>query len=261
MKQTWLMAIAALLMLAACPTDTKAADNKIDGNEKKVDNKSGYALAYGLYGNVKEVRMSLCKLTDVDPAEDPWVESDKLEYAFDRFGRITTDVQGNLFKYDDNGNISMLLYGNTAVKEIILDNKGRIESFLKQDGLNDRDMESRAFTYDALGRPLTEVSGYWEAGHQDSLVYEGDKIYPVKCITSGAAEAESYEYVTEYRYTKFDEQGNWTERYITTNGYEMIANDESTRTETHSENLERRVITYYSDKEISIDKKSKKTKK
>jgi outer membrane biogenesis lipoprotein LolB len=62
MKNLWKMAAAAMLILTACSFSTKTADNK-DGEKKKVENNTGYARAYGLYGNVKEVRVSICKMT------------------------------------------------------------------------------------------------------------------------------------------------------------------------------------------------------
>ena len=85
MKSFWQIAIVAMLMLTACSFGTKAAENK-DGEKEKVEDNAGYAHAYGLYGNVKEVRISICKMTDLADGEEPWVESDKLEMAFDRQG-------------------------------------------------------------------------------------------------------------------------------------------------------------------------------
>lgn len=254
MKNLWKMAAAAMLILTACSFSTKTADNK-DGDKKKVENNTGYARAYGLYGNVKEVRVSICKLTGLAEGEDPWVESDKLDLAFDRQGRITIDEAGNTYKYDDAGNVSMMLHGDTPMNEVKLDSEGRIVNYLKRDGLNDREFEDYTLTYDAQGRLLTEESNFWEALNHDSLVYEGNKVYPVRIITCGAAEAENYENTTEYDYKKFDDHGNWTERYSTTKGYTMIADEESTREDVKYEQLERRKITYYSDDEINIGKK------
>jgi YD repeat-containing protein len=259
MKNFWQMAIVAILMLTACSFGTKAAENKDDEKEKVEDN-AGYAHAYGLYGNVKEVRISICKMTDLADGEEPWVESDKLEMAFDRQGRITIDSKGNTYKYDEAGNVSMMLRGDTPVNEIKLDSKGRIVRDSKRDGLNDREFEDYTFTYDAQGRLLTSEANFWEALDYDSLVYEGNKVYPAKIITNGAAEADNYENTTEYDYRGFDDHGNWTECYATTNGYEMIADDESTREKTHYEQLERRKIIYYSDDEININNNSKKDK-
>ena len=153
-----------------------------------------------------------------------------------------------------------MLHGDTPVNEIKLDSKGRVVKYLKRDGLNDREFEDYTFTYDAQGRLLTSEANFWEALDYDSLVYEGKKVYPVKIITNGAAEADNYENTTEYDYREFDNHGNWTERYATTDGYEMIADDESTREKTHYEQLERRKIIYYSDDEININNNSKKDK-
>ena len=259
MKKFWQIAIVAVLMLTACSFGTKAAENK-DGEKEKVEGDTGYAHAYGLYGNVKAVRISICKMTDLADGEEPWVESDKLEMAFDRQGRITIDSKGNTYKYDEAGNVSMMLRGDTPVNEIKLDSKGRVVRYLKRDGLNDREFEDYTFTYDAQGRLLTSEANFWEALDYDSLVYEGNKVYPVKIITNGAAEADNYENTTKYDYREFDDHGNWTERYATTDGYEMIADDESTREKTHYEQLERRKIIYYSDDEININNNSKKDK-
>lgn len=247
------MALVTTLLITACTFGTKAAENK-EAAKEKAKKSTDYARHYGLNGNVKEVRYSLCKMSDVAPDEDPWLEDDKLIIAFDRQGRITIDEGGNTYKYDEAGNVSMMLHGDTPVNEIERDSKGWIVRFQKRDGLNDREFEEYTFTYDAQGRPLTSQFVFWEALNYDSLVYEGNKVYPVKRINNGVAEADNYENITKYEYTKFDEQGNWTERYATTDGYEMIANDESTRKKTHYKHQELRVITYYTDDELAIGK-------
>jgi YD repeat-containing protein len=180
-------------------------------------------------------------------------EKDKMTACSKGFAMITKE-------YDEAGNVSMMLHGDTPVNEIKLDSKGRVVRYLKRDGLNDREFEDYTFTYDAQGRLLTSEANFWEALDYDSLVYEGNKVYPAKIITNGAAEADNYESTTEYDYRGFDNHGNWTECYATTNGYEMIADDESTREKTHYEQLERRKIIYYSDDEININNNSKKDK-
>ena len=106
MKKFWQIAIVAMLMLTACSFGTKAAENK-DGEKEKVEGDTGYAHAYGLYGNVKEVRISICKMTDLADGEEPWVESDKLEMAFDRQGRITIDSKGNISGFSDTNYLTL----------------------------------------------------------------------------------------------------------------------------------------------------------
>ena len=152
------MAIVAMLMLTACSFGTKAAENK-DDEKEKVENNAGYAHAYGLYGNVKEVRISICKMTDLADGEEPWVESEKLEMAFDRQGRITIDSKGNTYKYDEAGNVSMMLRGDTPVNEIKLDSKGRIVRYLKRDGLNDREFEDYTFTHLRCPGKTADIGG------------------------------------------------------------------------------------------------------
>ncbi len=233
------LALLGLMMLAACDGPKTAGG----GDEEEGYNPQD-ALTFGLVGDVKEVRLSVAKRSNLLPGEDPWVEDDELLMTFDERGRVTLDPYGNVYVYDEKGR---LIKGLSKKTTLTRDDEGRLGNYDNEQGLNDRDMRHFTFTHDAKGRLLTVEQIYWEAITTDSMVYEGSKIYPAKTITEGQAEAETYKVTTTYKYVKTDAHGNWTERYCYYTAKGMIADDETTRSTDKGESLERRKIIYYSD--------------
>ena len=249
MKKTLFIAMTALLMLAACTGGTK---NAAEGDNATTEKKSSYnpadARAFGLVGPVKTVTESVCKLSGVGEGEDPWTEKDAPKMAFDRHGRVTLDPLGNTYEYDAEGKVIKGLRAKVLVRR---NDKGLISLYESRDGDNDYEMRSISFRYDDQGRLLATDNAFWESVYTDSMVYEGDKVYPTKRFVEGQAEAEEYKDVEEYSYTKFDEQGNWTERDVTETYDYTIAGNESSRSKEVWKRKEVRTITYYTEEELS----------
>ena len=229
-----------LLALTACTS----GKNPVTGGDDEPEYKAQDIRTFGLLGDVKEVRISVAKRSDVLPGEDPWVEDNELLMTFDEQGRVTLDPYGNVYVYDKKGRLIKGLSNKTKVKR---DKEGRLGNYDNEQGLNDHDLRHFTFKHDAKGRLLTVEQIYWEAITSDSMVYEGDKVYPAKTITEGQAEADSYKVTTTYKYVKTDDHGNWTERYCYYTAKSMIADEESTRSTDKGETFERRNIIYYSD--------------
>ena len=259
-KVGWLATLVAmaLFMLTACTGGTKTANS-----DTVNDNKSKYnptdARTFGLVGNVKQVTYSACKLTDLADGEDPWVGKDEPLMAFDRHGRVTLDPMGNTYEYNEEGKVVKGVRGKTLVRR---DDQGRIILYESRDGDNDCEMRSINFRYDEQGRLLATDNAFWESIYTDSMVYEGDKVYPIKRFVEGQAEADEYKTVMEYTYSKFDEQGNWTECEIKENTENVIAGDESTREKWEYKVKHVRKITYYTEEELNApdDDNSENTK-
>lgn len=235
-----LLAALGAMMLAACfdgPRTAAGGDDEVEYNPQD-------ALTFGLLGDVRQVRVSVAKRSGLLPGEDPWVEDNELILAFDEWGRVTLDPYGNVYVYDDNGRF---VKGLSKKSRLTRDDDGRLARYDNEQGLNDRDMRHFTFNHDARGRLRSLEQSYWEAFDTDSMVYEGDKVYPSKTITEGQAEAEIYKVTTTYKYVKTDDHGNWTERYCYYTATSMIDGEESTRSTDKGESFERRKIVYYSD--------------
>ena len=54
-----------------------------------------------------------------------------------------------------------------------------------------------------------------------------------------------YKATTTYTYTKFDRQGNWTERKCKQHSEEWTFDEEDDKTITNEEKIEKRTIIYY----------------
>ena len=193
------LALLGLMMLAGCDGPKTAGGGAEEEGYNPQD-----ALTFGLVGDVKEVRLSVAKRSNLLPGEDPWVEDDELLMTFDEHGRVTLDPYGNVYVYDEKGR---LVKGLSKKTKLTRDDEGRLGNYDNEQGLNDRDMRHFTFTHDAKGRLLTVEQIYWEAITTDSMIYEGSKVYPAKTITEGQAEAETYKVTTTYKYVKTDATG------------------------------------------------------
>ena len=78
--------------------------------------------------------------------------------------------------------------------------------------------------------------------------YEGDNIYPSSCTFESSDEGWYSEGTITYEYFEFDKKGNWTERTLltTTTVWNMEEEGEAEKSEFRLR--ERRIITYWSDK-------------
>ena len=99
------------------------------------------------------------------------------------------------------------------------------------------------FTYDEQGRLKKIERTFWESSQEEEFFYEGDNPYPVRRRYQSSEEGMEAESETEYRYTKFDEQGNWTEREMRYRGDTTEGGETTTRW--RGAMLERRTISYY----------------
>ena len=241
-----LAALLALLSLTGCKS-TPSQNSDLDTENSKYNPTD--ARAFGLVGDVKEVRVSVFK-ENASEGEDPWVESDKALMTFDDEGRVTLDPFGCVYVYDADGNF---LRGATDSCKIERDSLGRIVSYTKKLGDNDWEQYAKTFSYDDQGRMVTADHGGWEYLYNDTLTYVGDNVYPSKYVSDGQAESISEYTVTEYVYNKFDDHGNWTERQCKTVeksiGYGGF--DEADAEYDRWTTTERRVITYYSNSPTS----------
>ena len=166
-KYVGFLALLGLMMLAACDGPRTAGG----GDEEEGYNPQD-ALTFGLVGDVKEVRLSVAKRSNLLPGEDPWVEDDELLITFDERGRVTLDPYGNVYVYDEKGR---LIKGLSKKTTLTRDDEGRLGNYDNEQGLNDRDMRHFTFTHDAKGRLLTVEQIYWEAITTDSMVYVMNK--------------------------------------------------------------------------------------
>ena len=196
---------AAILLLAliGCKTNVKTVDSADESKYNPTD-----ACAFGLVGDVKEVRVSIFK-DNASEGEDPWTETDMLLMTFDDEGRITLDPLGNVYVYDADGNFVKGVSDKSTMQR---DSLGRIVAYANKQNDNDREQYGMTFTYDDQGRIATMQRYFWEVGYDDTLVYKSDKVCPDKYISDGAIESTCERTEIDYVYKTFDEKGNWTER-------------------------------------------------
>lgn len=238
-----LLPLALLLALASCNGSKKTADvdDAADSKYNPTD-----ARTFGLLGDVKAVYI-VEKLDEASQSAAGRQETVlKPQMTFDEYGRVTLDPYGNRYEYDADGNF---IKGVSDKSVMSRDADGRITSYGNKESDNDREQYSWTFTYDADGRLLTVAGAWWEAMDEDSLIYEGENVSPQREVSSGVAEAESYDCVREYTYDAFDAHGNWTKRTCHMVYKFMIGGDESTADEERSVTTTERVIKYYSDPE------------
>ena len=262
MKQkvgNWLMvgivAMGTALMCAAClgkpkvqseaTADTTTVSREIITNQEKepvsttVDVK-----AFGFIGPVKE---SFCIRYEVKSIDDDVLEKDGMSndandeagYAFSEAGRVTADAYGGVYNYDKTGKFVKGITAKTVMKR---DGQGRVVFYQQKNDDEDDAMFTNEFTYDSKGRIVKVERGFWECSITEEFTYEGDNIYPSKRHFTRQEEGEEAESETTYRYTKFDEVGNWIEREMT---YRGSTREEDETTRWRGANIEERKISYY----------------
>ena len=87
----------------------------------------------------------------------------------------------------------------------------------------------------------------WEEIFTYTYTYDGDNRYPATELMDGQACADLFKSTTKYRYTRFDDLGNWLEREAwTTEEQGVDSGDENPEMEvTKKYTIEVREITYY----------------
>ena len=86
------------------------------------------------------------------------------------------------------------------------------------------------------------LSGFPRRGHERVMRWD-----EIKETMEGQACADLFQSETLYRYLKFDDEGNWTEREVWTTEKQGVENgdEEPEMTATNSYTIEKREITYY----------------
>ena len=204
------------------------------------------ARSWGLSGKVKSVTSTLFEAW---PGESGLVRGNEksdhpvLMCTFDENGRVTLDQMDNIYVYDKKGNF---VKGNSEFAKMTRDANGRVATYDCQEDEEDYTQWHSTFGYDAQGRLITLSTSYWEALSEDTLYYEGDKLWPVRMVREEQAEADFYKYEITYRYTKSDSQGNWTEREIHTKTFSRCeADDDDPGTIEYTYEIEVRALEYW----------------
>lgn len=260
MKKPFQLVLTSFLMLALTSCGAKSTEvkdnntNETQTTAEATDNAAAdKALtpidiqAFGFKGPVKEAVFS--SFSVADETADVLVAEDEIDnegvvekYCFDKTGRITADPWGGVYVYDADGNFTK---GVTTKSKMQRDDKGRVSNYSQANDEEDDAMFHNTFTYDAQGRLVRVERSYWEMTIEEKFTYEGDNPYPARREFLKNDEGTTVESTTDYRYTKFDDQGNWTERELRIAGSETEEGEEDYSTRWSNAMLERRTISYY----------------
>ena len=237
MKKSYLL--LAVLAVAAC--------------QPKQDNKPSDARSFGLLGDVKEVYLTQTTLSSTNEmyevVDEPGVEN--LEFTFDAQGRVTLDMYGSVYEYNDAGEFVL---GDSEFTELERDEKGRLAAYdntnLEWDELEEFDIEhffAYRFGDDDQNRVISEELTGWEWINVCEYTFDGNKVYPASGTFESDAEGWTEEGDIRFEYTAFDAKGNWTERIKTVNtkGYDF---DDEENAETWTDVVKQvRRIVYWSE--------------
>ena len=209
------------------------------------------ATAFGLLGKVERVSLTAYSTYEYNGELKDGDELYSKIISFDERGNVTMDEWNNEYDYDAEGKFYR---GNHLYTVVQRDKKGRITAYVDDDtqsDYNEADV-SFSFIYDKKGR-MSRISRGGDAGGWElTLTYERNEIYPTsskeKSYDEGGGADETN---TTYRYTHFDDKGNWTERVCVNSTTELMEEfaDDSLYVNTiinESIVVERRTITYYS---------------
>ena len=258
MKKLSLLSLAAICMMVACAGNNKPAgqENEKDSTSASITTNVASAAeeetpidlkAFGFKGKVAEVTYQSFSVENEDAedlkATDLYTSDDAPDhYAFSKEGRIIEDPWNGVYHYNDQGDFIKGVNEKSVMRR---DEQGRICFYRHAEDDEDDCMFTNEFTYDAQGRITKIDRGFWEASIVEDFFYEGDSPYPNKRIYHRDDQGFSVDTETLYRYTKFDENGNWIERELRYTGTETDAFDESANTRWKGANIEKRVIRYY----------------
>lgn len=255
-----IIAIGLLTAVASCqkskkPTDgTTPADSTTTATSvtKEVttpDYDTTDAIAFGLKGHVKQVITTHYEAT---PRGDKLVRgksyggnNDSL-MTFNEHGLVTCDLYANPYTYDADGNFTT---GRTKATKMTRNKQGRISKYDHQiQGEEHWNSYDYQFTYDDVGRIQEIDYTGWEEIFSYKLIFENDTdLWPVKETMEGQACADIFQSETLYRYLKFDDEGNWTERETWTTEKQGIedGSEEPEMSVSNAYTIEKREITYY----------------
>ncbi|MCR5352446.1 MAG: hypothetical protein K6E35_08170 [Bacteroidales bacterium] len=208
---------------------------------------------FGMTGPVKEVFQAVTLISEDGVEQEAAPVAETLLMSFDEQGRVTLDLFGNVYVYDEAGNF---VQGNHEITVMERDPKGRILTYdstrvpddMDYDGFSLEQFFCVTFGYDGKNRPVLEDHGGWEWETVIDRNFQGNKVYPESERFSGGFEDVVEEGTIHYEYTAFDDRGNWTERTVT----KVTVTTEDLweeKTEQQTETLvtrERRTIHYWS---------------
>ena len=222
-KRNWhlmgTMALGVLIMSVACKgnqqvqvktsTDSPEVSKVMTtGKDKEPVITALDVASFGFLGPVQESFVNTYDVTN--PDEDQFEkgalmkdDNNETGYAFSEDGQVTADAFGGIYNYDANGKFTKGINAKSVMKR---DEKG------------------------------------WEWQITQVFTYEGDNIYPSTRRYKRLDEGLEAESETTYRYTKFDEVGNWTERELR---YRGSTTEEGETTRWSGANIEVRTIKYY----------------
>lgn len=258
-KRNWhlmgTMALGVLIMSVACKgnqqvqvktsTDsTEVSKVMTTGKDKEPVITALDVASFGFLGPVQESFVNTYDVTN--PDEDQFEkgalmkdDNNETGYAFSEDGQVTADAFGGIYNYDANGKFTKGINAKSVMKR---DEKGRVVYYMQKEDDDDDAMFTNEFTYDEKGRIIKIVETYWEWQITQVFTYEGDNIYPSTRRYKRLDEGLEAESETTYRYTKFDEVGNWTERELR---YRGSTSEEGETTRWSGANIEVRAIKYY----------------
>lgn len=235
-----------MLLISACTSAAKPGSNTptpIAQHPTPIND----VRAMGLLGPVCEVTIHEY---DAYQEDDKLVKGDEIEnnrsqMKFNAKGLVTLDLWGGEYTYDANGKF---VKGVSTKSKMRRDDKGRVVFYSQRNDDEDDAMFQNEFTYDNQGRIIKIDRQFWETTAHETFIYEGDNIYPSKRILKCFDEGTVIDSETEYKYTKFDDHGNWTEcelSYRTTEGEEAGEDELTNVTHTKGNAIQVRNIKYY----------------
>lgn len=257
-----IFATLVVLALIACgqnnkPSDTtataanKAVQNETaapkNADEKKADEPvvmSNDLRTFGLYGNVKETLTLGYEAEEKDGKLVKGKEKEDLVVttSFDEKGRVCSDPYGGIYTYDADGKFVKGVSEKTEMKR---DAQGRLTYYDQREDDEDDAMFHNEYTYDDKGRIAKLQRQGWEVSIDETFSYEGNNLYPSSHTLICQDEGTDIEMEEQYKYTKFDPQGNWTEREVTLKQTESEEGSNMPPKTTNEKSIEVRTIKYY----------------
>ena len=187
------------------------------------------AQMYGLKGHVYTIKVSTYAAgqTEAGYFESYPISTNVLDVSFNKNGQVTRDHQGNTYRYDKDGTFRSGNHDYTKVKR---DKEGRIVSYDDSQEIDDEGNYVDSYSYDSKGRVIAVSHSGWSENYE--IVYTYDKEGRlVKESTTGTYEGGGeFERIREFQYEKFDDEGNWTERYVICNSIEKDEDDAESST-------------------------------
>lgn len=252
--------MAAIMVLGSCQNSNKSGIDASAANTTPIEEEAPAQeeemaavqtatdiASFGLKGPVKEVRTVTYEATE--GADEQLTKLEKASYGCDTIcfndrGMVTRDPFNGIYVYDDSGRF---ISGVTEKSEMKRDDKGRIVYYSQRNDDEDDGMFENDFSYDEQGRLFTVERKFWECTSTETYHYDSDdSIFPIKLLIERSDQGIHVTSENNYRYTEFDDLGNWIERELRYIGSETEEGVEEDNTTTwKGQVIERREIVYY----------------